>query len=187
MDDHERSCINRIRAGDEAAFRSVFETYYPALCRFAGQYVRIPSHAKDIVQQVFLHIWESRADWQVHTSLKAYLYQAVRNRALNNRRRDTAASDMQDRLQRTTPSATDRTAEDTFAEDRLRQRIHDAIEALPTRQRTAFLLKRRHGLTYREIAVAMDIAPKTVENHMGRALQSLRQKLSTYVVQHLDA
>jgi RNA polymerase sigma-70 factor (ECF subfamily) len=180
MDDQQRRWVDRIRAGDEEAFRAVFDTYYEDLCRFASQFVSVPSHARDIVQQVFLKIWESRSEWTVHTSLKAYLYQSVRNRALNSVRRDRASAAMEDRLKEASSSAQERTAEDRYRTARLREQIDAAIARLPTRQKTAFLLQRRHGLSYREIAAVMDITPKTVENHIGRALQFLREELAEY-------
>jgi len=187
MEEREQTWICRIRAGDEAAFKAVFDTYYADLCRFATRFIRVPSHARDIVQQVFLRIWECRSDWTVHTSLQAYLYQAVRNRALNTLRRDEAAAAMEDRLTEASPSSQQRTAEDTYFAARLQEQIDEAITRLPRRQRTAFLLKRRHGLSYQEIAAVMDIAPKTVENHIGRALQSLREELASHFSQTLEA
>jgi len=187
MDDRQRRWVGRIRAGDEEAFRAVFDTYYADLCRFASQFVSVPSHARDIVQQVFLKIWESRSEWTVHTSLKAYLYQSVRNRALNSVRHDRASAAMEDRLKEASPSAQERTAEDRYRTTRLREHIDEAIARLPARQKTAFLLQRRHGLSYREIAAVMDITPKTVENHIGRALQFLRSELAHYRAEILEA
>lgn len=186
MDDRERALICKIRNGNEHAFKMVFEAYHADLCRFASQFVHVSSHARDVVQQVFLRIWESRKNWTVHTSLQAYLYRSVRNRALNSIRHEKASSAMKDRLKENTRFSQPRTAEDVYCQARLRERIDEAIAALPDRQKTAFLLQRRHGLSYREISAVMNIAQKTVENHIGRALKSLREKLKMQRSEYLE-
>jgi RNA polymerase sigma-70 factor (ECF subfamily) len=177
MTERERNWIEKIRHGDESAFEALFRAYYPSLCRFAAGYVDADAHARDLVQDVFLRIWERRANWTVRHSLKAYLYQAVRNRALNHVRRQNTKDDAVDDLEYTTDDAEHRTAADAYHAHTLSEEVDEAIADLPERRRMAFLLHRRHGFTYKEIARIMDITTKTVENQIGRALQSLREKL----------
>jgi len=185
MKERERNWVEKIRDGDETAFEKMFRAYYPQLCRFAAEYVDAPSHAQDLVQDVFLRIWNRRADWTVRRSLKAYLYQAVRNRALNHIRQQDTKHDAENDLEYTADGSEHRTAADTYYKNTLSEKVDDAIDELPERRRMAFLLHRRHGFTYKEIACIMDITPKTVENQIGRALTSLRKKLDPLFSQKL--
>lgn len=178
MKESEQKWIDGVREGDERAFERMFRAYYPKLCRFAAEYVDSKDRARDLVQDVFLRIWEGRADWTVRRSLKAYLYQAVRNRALNEVRRQNTKHEIEDDLEYTVDRVTGESATDSIHESALSQEVEEAIADLPERRRVAFLLHRRHDFTYEEIACIMDITPKTVENQIGRALKSLREALS---------
>jgi RNA polymerase sigma-70 factor (ECF subfamily) len=178
MQDRERTWIDGVQNGDEEAFERMFRAYYPRLCRFAAEYVDSSNRARDLVQDVFLRIWERRREWTLRRSLKAYLYRAVRNRALNVvRHRDTKQEAEAD-LEYRTDGRDRRTAADAVHAGALSTEVEEAIAALPERRRIAFLLHRRHGLTYKEIARAMGITPKTVENQIGRALKALREDLA---------
>jgi len=185
MTERERNWIENIRRGDESAFEELFRAYYPQLCRFAAGYVDSEGHARDLVQDVFLRIWERRTDWTVRQSLKAYLYRAVRNRALNHVRRQNTKNGVENDLEYTTDDAEHRTAADAYHENTLSNEVDEAIADLPERRRMAFLLHRRHGFTYKEIACIMNITKKTVENQIGRALKSLREKLAPLFSQQL--
>jgi len=178
MQERERAWINGVQDGDETAFEDMFRAYYPRLCRFAAEYVDSANRARDLVQDVFLRIWEQRAEWTVQRSLKAYLYRAVRNRALNEVRRRDTRHEAEEDLEYTTDGNTREGAVEAVHGGVLSEKVEAAIQALPKRRRTAFLLHRRHGLTYKEIARAMDITPKTVENQIGRALKALRNDLA---------
>lgn len=177
MKERERTWIEQIQSGDEEAFREMFHAYYPRLCRFAAEYVDSPDWARDLVQDVFLKIWERRSDWAVRRSLKAYLYRAVRNRALNQVRKNDTRHEFEDDLEYTSEGSDQRTAAEAVHADRLSEEVDEAISELPARRRMAFLLHRRHGFTYKEVALIMDITPKTVENQIGRALKTLREQV----------
>lgn len=175
----DQQWVRRIREGDAAAYKELFYTYYEDLCAFSAQYAGSYDAARDAVQTVFAQIWERRAEWTVHTSLKAYLYQAVRNRGLNARRaarRRRAVTPALDEVVTHVPRA--KTPEPLQFEQ-LSEAVWEAVHQLPERRRMVFLLHRQHGCTYAEIAQIMGITPKTVENQMGRALKTLREQLTS--------
>lgn len=174
----EREWVEKIRAGNEQAFREMFRAHYSKLCGFAADYLNSVDRARDIVQDVFLKVWRQREEWEVHTSLKSYLYQAVRNRALNEIRRSETKDRFESYKKHTAKELDQRTAADTFHMRNLSEDVEKAISDLPDRRRMAFLLHRRHGFTYKEIARIMEISPKTVENQIGRALKTLRDQLA---------
>src|SRR5260370_41111665 len=88
----EREWVARVRLGDERAVESLFEAYYPALCDFVRSYLGSPDSAEDVVQTVFLRIWEHRATWEPTSGVRAYLFAACRNRALGALKHDRAVA-----------------------------------------------------------------------------------------------
>ena len=177
MADHQQQWVIQIQRGDRDAFRALFDAYYARLCTFAVEYVGSMDRARDVVQDVFLTLWERRADWVVHGSLKSYLYQAVRNRALNASRDRATRRRAYDAHGQHRHRVTRRTAENQAHYHQLSEAIHRAIDQLPPRRRMVFLLHRHHDLTYAEVAQTMGITRKTVENQIGRALKFLRDRL----------
>lgn len=178
MQDREQQWIDGVQNGEEDAFEAMFRAYYPQLRRFAAEYVGSEERARDVVQEVFLQIWQKGDEWSVRRSLKSYLFQAVRNRALNEVRRQGTKEETEEELAHEKTAQDGQTALDAVHESALSKEVEAAINDLPERRRMAFLLHRRHGFTYKEVACIMDITAKTVENQIGRALQSLREALS---------
>ena len=133
------------------------------------------------MEDVFFNIWRTRSGWLVTGSLKSYLYAATRNQALNVLKRQGRERRHLELLA-ADPERSHALAADAelHAED-FRAAADRAIAALPDRCRQAFLLHRQHELSYAEIAAAMDISEKTVENQLARALKILREQLVNYL------
>ncbi|HNP98490.1 MAG TPA: sigma factor, partial [Bacteroidia bacterium] len=83
MHSEEQHIVQAIRQGDERVFESLFRNHYQPLCRYATTLVNDPDEAEEIVQQVFIQIWERRGALEINLSIQAYLYKAVRNSSLN--------------------------------------------------------------------------------------------------------
>src|SRR5699024_173923 len=81
----DQQIVEKVRRGNEDAFETLFFEYYYELCSVALKVTKSPEGARDVVQDVFLRLWKNRSRWQIQISLKAYLYQAVWNQALNHR------------------------------------------------------------------------------------------------------
>ena len=181
-DESERAQIERIRAGDATAFEGLFRMYYAALASFAFAHTDSREVAEEIVQDLFLSIWARRAEWEITTHLRSYLYVATLNRVRSFRRSQRVqqaatyvlAMERNNGDEREAPERTD----DALAHSEALTAIRVAIAALPERTREVFLLNRDGGLSYREVAVRLGITVKTVEFHMGRALASLRERLA---------
>ena len=177
--DTSSDVIARIRGGDEDAFEELFRAHYPPLCEFAARYVRDDAMAEELVQDLFADLWTKRHAWQVRDSIRAYLFSAVRNRALNIRKRQAMESDwaheeaiVDVRALHTTPEAADAALDRT----ELRARLDRAIAALPERCRLVMHLRWREQMPYAEIASVMGISVKGVENQLARGLAALRQR-----------
>lgn len=173
-------CVQRIRADDLNAFEALFRVMYQPLLAFGTRYVGDAARAEELVQDVFFALWHGRADWVVTGSVAGYLYSAVRNRALNLRRRDaverswaTDEANESVRALHPVPPRPDTTLETLEA----RVRLEAALEALPPRLAQVMLMRWHGGLSYAEIAESLGISVKGVENQLGRGLKALRAAL----------
>lgn len=175
-----------IRAGDESSLEALFRAYYQPLRAFAEGYVKSPEVAEDITADVFLRVWERRSEWELRRSLRSYLYIAVRNQALTylEHRRVVlrAHADVQSSQHWPGMGQHSVPADREVQARELTEAIERAIDRLPERAREAFVLHRKHGLNYAEVAETMGIAPRTVEVHIRRAFKVLRDQLSGFIV-----
>jgi len=169
----------RIRDGDPAALETLFHEHYAALCRFANRYLHDRAAAEDLVQDVFTSIWAGRLRLDVRGSLRAYLFAAVRNRALNLRKHqlverdwelDEAIPDVR-ALHRAPPRP-----DDLLDDVERRNRLRAALEALPERCRLVMQLRWEEQLTHAEIADVLGITVKGVERQLSRGLRALRDR-----------
>jgi RNA polymerase sigma-70 factor (family 1) len=176
----DNDIVVALRAGEEKVFEDVFRSFYPALCRYAESIVKDDAQAEDIVQQVFVTIWEKRLSITFHVSAKAYLYRAVHNRCLNfleqGKVRQLYVSETV--KQEEPMSAAADAAGDQME---LQSRITRALSKLPEQCGLIFRLSRFDEMKYAEIATHLGISIKTVENQMGKALRILREELKEYL------
>jgi len=172
-----RDLVARIRAGDEAAFEAMFRAYYDPLCRHVAPYLGSRDAAEDAVQGLFVRIWEDRARWVV-SDLGHYLYTAVRRRAISQVRRIAVQRRAAPLLVLEEIGGAGRALPDAeFDAEELWRRLERVLDTLAPRTRAAFVLSRREGLSYQQVAARMAISPKTVGVHIGRALAALRNTL----------
>jgi RNA polymerase sigma-70 factor (ECF subfamily) len=165
-------------AGSLDAYESIFKSYYAQLVGVAESMLRERAAAEDVVQDVMVELWHRRATIKVETSLRAYLFRAVRNRALNQlRHRKVAPLADPDAADRVAGPAGDR----DFETRELNRAVRKAVAGLPDRCREVFELSRVQGLSYDEIARVMEISVKTVEAQMGKALRVLREELAAFL------
>lgn len=175
----ESKWIAQIRDGDAQAFESLFRSYCSKLVRFSYRFVHDADTAENIVQDVFVNIWTHRASLDPQRNFRSYIYASVRNRALEDLRHQQVVQDAVADLKTLVPDV--RTPEDEHHSRELAIAIQRAIDKLPERCRTIFVMSRTDRLTYREIAEVLDISVKTVETQMGRALQVLRKQLNDFL------
>jgi len=175
----ERALQERIRAGDESAFDTVFRSHYADLVRMAESVVRDRALAEEVAQEVMLELWRRRESLQLEQTFRAYLIRSTRNRALNHIRHQRVVAREAAIAALDSPSAP--SAEDEMLGTELEQTVRAAINGLPEKAREVFQLSRDHGLKYAEIATTLQISVKTVEKRMGQALAELRDRLSQWL------
>ncbi len=178
----ERAVVARIRAGDAVAFQMVFDWYAPLLYRFLVGRVSAPAIAEELVQDVFVWMWEHRDTLTLRETLRAYLYAAAHHRALNVRRRERLEAMWTARATRDISGEwVGRVAApglERIAADETAAQLRVAIAELPEQRRTIVTLRWHHHLTPREIAATLGVSIKTVENQITRALRTLRHRLT---------
>lgn len=165
-------------APDIATFEAVFRAHYAPLCDYVYSYVRSRAVAQELVQDLFLRLWE-RAPGPAGTLAASYLYAAARNRALGHLRRERVAAAWASDPALATPAAP--AADEPLHEHELREAVDRAVAELPERCRLVFTLSRYRRLSNAEIARTMAISVNTVEQQMWRALKTLRVKLAPYI------
>lgn len=172
--------VRRIRDGDSATFDALFQSFYSGLCGFVSHQVGSPQVAEELVQEVFADLWRRRREWDPHGPVKRYLYRAAKNQALNHLRHRRVEDRSREQVLKSLRRH-QQTPEDVLRFVELSTLVHGAIEQLPERCRQVFLLSRKSGLSYAEIAELLEISVKTVETQMGRALKAIRSVLDSHL------
>lgn len=172
--------IEKIRAGDKDAFGILFQRYFQDLHRFIWGYVKREDIAEELVQDVYIKIWEQRHLLDSSKSIKAFLYRIARNLAIDFLRHQKTVNEWQ--LEK--KALYKYSFHSSFLDDRLSDKmvlkdVQEAIERLPERQRLIFILSRYNQLTYVEIARFLNISVNTVETQIVRALKKLRDEFSS--------
>ena len=175
----------RIRSSDASAFEAFFRALHGPLERYAESIVSDAALASDMVQDAFVRIWEGRERLDPSQSIKAFAYRTVRNLCLNRIR------DRKNRehllSQRYEPDGSPRFGPDESLDaERLAGLLRQWIDELPERQREALQLSRFQGMSHEEVAEAMDVSPRTVNNHLVKALRTIRDRIRTYEPSLLD-
>lgn len=166
----------------EEKFELIFRRYFFRLCCFANRYTKNVEESKEIVQDVFLQVWNKRSQLSFDDEIQFYLFRSVKNSCLNLLEHRRVENDYQASLY-LLYSGHDPVGEHfmTLELKELNEHIEQAIGSLPDECRRIFLLSREKGLKYAEISKELNISVKTVETQMGRALSRLRAHLKSYL------
>lgn len=175
--------FDKIKIGDQQALEMLFSVYFPRLNDFARNVVKDDVISQDIVQDVFVKVWEKKSEIE-SINLEAYLFRLVRNRCIdyikhlkvvNERMQQIQISSKYEELYRI-----DFIGNEPYVliEQELKLKIEKTINRLPDRCREVFILSRMNGLKNKEIAEKLNINIKNVERHISRAMQSFRENFS---------
>lgn len=178
--------FSQVKAGNAEAFEQIFKNHYNDLARFCFSLVRDETVAEEITQEVFIYLWEKKEQIEISSSLKSYLYSAIKNKSINYIKYDLPKQRILMDLSDTFISSSHDYQEPGEVK-RLKKKIQWAINQLPEKCKQIFLLSRYGGLTYQEIAEELDLSVKTVENQMSIALKKLRESLETDLKNYLNA
>lgn len=170
MLEHDR-ILQQIREGNDESFREIFHAYYEGLCQYAFTLLKDMDDAEDVVQSMFMKIWEKRQTLIITHTIKSYLYKAVYHQCVNQF--DHRAVRVKFQAHTTAQNARDVQHPDVFPNE-LEERIVAAVNTLPKQCRTIFMMSRYQEMKYAEIAKVLDISVNTIENQISKALKILR-------------
>lgn len=170
-----------LKEGNEEAFSKIFYRYQSLLFDFAYKRIHDKDEAKDIVQEIFVRLWNNRADLEIRISLRSYLYRAVLNEMLNALRHKVIQEEYVNSLQEMINLDT-RQADYHIRETDMERLIETEIAALPPKMREVFEMRKKEYFTNKEIAGKLGISEQTVETHMKRALRVLRVRLGVSAI-----
>lgn len=173
LSEEERVIQQNLNEGDVSALEWLFLRYYNDLCRYVLITIHDEKTAKNIVQDLFIYIWENRLTIHFHKSIEAYLYQACRFNTLNylrnQNRREKRNTELGSKTSIETPSA-----DSGYELSELEQILDEAINLLPDRCREIFILSRKRELSYAEIASQLNLSISTVDNQINKAIKKIK-------------
>jgi RNA polymerase sigma-70 factor (ECF subfamily) len=181
LTDKDHMLLAGLAQGDRQVFRQLFDTYHSRLYSLSFQMLRDSDKAKDVVQEVFIKVWNNREKISVTHSLEAYLKRSVINTTLNvieNEKRHSFLS----LFNPSSVALVDRQNQTLIDNaDELRQTIDKAILSLPARTRAVFVLVRIEQMSYDQVSESLQISNKAVEKEMMKALRLLREQLKHFL------
>jgi len=179
MNNSEKIIWTRIQQKDAEAFESYYKEHYKSFFLMAYKYLKSEVLAQEVVNDVFVKIWEDGNKMLIESSLKSYLYKAVINNSINLlNRQKRERQNRQELKYRSTDSYELRDME----ENEMKIRIYTAIDQLPLQCRKVFQMSRFEGLKNQEVADKLGISIKTVKNHITHALKQLSKSISKSLV-----
>lgn len=175
---NDLTLFSQIQKGDWHAYKEMFLTYYSPLCEYASQFIS-DTDAEELVQDLMMYVWEVRENLVIGTSLKSYLFIAVKHRSYNairNRQyRERIHSTLYEQLRNQMDDP------DFYIVDELVIKIKNAIAQLPDNYRETFEMSRFGEMSHSQIASQLNISVKTVEYRISQSLKILRIKLKDYL------
>ncbi len=174
--------VRQLREGKESAYEVLFKEYYVRLTIHANKYVKDLEVAKEIVQDLFVNIYEKREALNINTSLGSYLYRAVRNRSINFINAQKHKEKYSRHIMYTSNNS-ENTVESMLDKIELETALYSAISELPPKCRMIFKLNRFEGLSNGDIAEQLELSKRTVETQISKALKILRSKLQVFLAE----
>lgn len=170
----------------EQLFSQIYTKYYPKLLRFAQEYVGDVEEAENLVQDLFLYLWNHYSLLDTVHNLNAFLFTLVKNRSIdflrNKIRIENTSYHLLENIEyQLNLEALESLDVDAISKDGMERLIQDAINTLPVKCREIFVLSKIKGMKYTEIAETLHLSVSTVDNQMGIALRKLRERLKEYI------
>lgn len=168
--------MREIRADNMFAFDALYSRYSKRLYKFAFSILKSVEESENILQDVFLNLWEKRHDVEKDSSVKYYIFTITYNSSISIIRKKIRETQFFDYLK----SLQELNQEPPSLElefNELTKSLTDIIDRLPQRQKEVYILHKEEGLKYQEIAERLNISVNTIETHMSRALKTIQEKL----------
>lgn len=176
----EKELVISLKNGDERAFTALYKLYWSKVYNFSRLYLSSIAEVEEIVQQVFVKVWETRDFLREDEHFKGYLFIITRNLIFNQFRK--SFNEKAYRLTVLEASLESYNIEDELNAADLKEFIQRLVCELPPRQQEVFKMSRDAHLTYKEIASRLNISEKTVERHINEAIKFLKKNILLYLI-----
>ncbi|GET28048.1 RNA polymerase sigma factor [Prolixibacter sp. SD074] len=171
--------IKRFKAGEKIAINELYDRYSNKLYRFALGYLKSDAEARDIVQEVFVRLWNNRKDLEESTKFEAFLFTVTKNIVVSTFRKKIIEKEYLDHLKYLViDNHSDTETQVDYA--LLSEKVSSLITQLPAQQKKVYILSKEKGYTNKAIAEELDISIKTVERHITKARRFLKENLGNY-------
>lgn len=177
----DKKVVELLRVGDIEAFEKVFFTFADRLYYFAFRYLRNQHDAEEIVQDVFVKLWENRANLNVQLSFSGYIFTIARNTIFNQNRKKVNEQAYQEYVKVFLDNSSSKTEDDLIYSD-IKAIVDKVVEDLPPQRKLIYKMSREKGLSYREIAQELGLSERTIEAHIRLALKTLTKVLDDHFV-----
>jgi RNA polymerase sigma-70 factor (ECF subfamily) len=173
---NNKEMIRGLMSDDKSAIDLIYKIYHQRIYSFAFSYLKMTEDAMDIVHEVFMKLWEHRAQIEADGNIESLIFTIARNTILSTFRKKASERKYLDHL--TALSITeDSGTEELLDYQFMKEQVDELIDQLPPKRRTIFMISRNEGLANKEIAEKLNISEKTVEDHMTKALAFLRSRM----------
>ncbi|MDH6344029.1 RNA polymerase sigma-70 factor (family 1) [Parabacteroides sp. PFB2-12] len=172
--------LEQLKRGDKQAFTDLFQRYYKDLVLFGGEILHDRVACEDIVQSIFLKLWNERENLSIETSLKAFLLRSVRNACIDEIRHGQVKYEHADYVLNH-HALFEMDTEHYILYSDLQQHLAEALEKMPKEYREAFEMHRFESLKYKEIAGRLQVSERTVEVRISKAIQFLKGELKDFL------
>jgi len=174
----DETLLSLIADGDKEAFTMLYRRYWESLFATAARALRSKTDAADLVQDIFLSIWNRRNDLQITGSLAAYLQTSVKYKVIKYIEKNITRRDYLVLLTDVLVNFQPPDVESQLQVKELQHAIHSAVEQMPNKMREVYQLSRKHHLSHKEIAERLDISDETVKKHIQHALAIIKTAIS---------
>jgi RNA polymerase sigma-70 factor (ECF subfamily) len=173
----DKDLMERLRGGDDLALKLIYKKYWNQLFSSAYKMLQDQQACEDIIQELFINLWNKREQIEIKVSLKAYLYASARYEVYRQIRNSSVREDIFENIHERlhTPSEYG-----NIEHRELLSQINSIVNNLSEKCKVVYKLSRDEQLSHKEIASKLNISPKTVENHLNKALRQLRISLGLY-------
>jgi RNA polymerase sigma-70 factor (family 1) len=169
--------IKRFKEGDAEAFDAIYRNYSKKMFHFALGLVKDQDTSKDLVQEVFVNLWEKRDQVDPVLNFDNYVFTITYNSIRKFFRKKSIEAKVVNHLVNNSPEVMDGT-DGTLIYNELLEFASKTIETLPPKRKKVYKLSKQEGMKIKEIAAKMDISPRTAENHLAKALNFLKEELA---------
>lgn len=174
----EKEFIKRIIKGDCSSFEEIYNIYSDRLFYFAQNYLGNKEASEEIVQEIFVKIWEIRKSLDPEKSFSSFLFTITKNTIFNKLKKRKHEKVYAEHLKNHLETTYNKTEIDIYLNE-TKQIIDTAVSLMPPQRQKIFILSRENGLSYKEIAQQLNIGEKTIETHIRLALKNVRKALSS--------